>query len=97
MRYRKKLVVIDAISVADLRRYAAKAWDMAPVWATDAQEQNILRFIGADILVATLEGLMFANETDWILKGVKGELYPCKGDIFEMTYEPVDELEGEPA
>ena len=44
--------------------------------------------IGLDI--PTLEGLHHASENDWIIRGVKGELYPCKPDIFEMTYEPVE-------
>ena len=40
--------------------------------------------------IETLEGIMKADEGDWIIKGVKGELYPCKPDVFEMTYEKVD-------
>jgi hypothetical protein len=40
--------------------------------------------------IPTLEGLMLGVEGDWIIKGVQGELYPCKPDIFEATYEPVD-------
>lgn len=40
--------------------------------------------------VRTLEGKMFVNSGDWIITGVKGERYPCKPDIFEATYEPVD-------
>ena len=39
--------------------------------------------------IETLEGTMKANKGDWIIKGVKGELYPCKPDVFEMTYEKV--------
>ena len=42
------------------------------------------------IAIATLEGVMTANPGDWIIRGVKGELYPCKPDIFEMTYERAD-------
>lgn len=38
--------------------------------------------------IQTLEGVMLANVGDWIIKGVKGELYPCKPDIFASTYEP---------
>jgi len=41
--------------------------------------------IGLDI--PTLEGILHASENDWIIKGVKGEFYPCKPDIFEQTYE----------
>ena len=41
--------------------------------------------------IETLEGTMKANKGDWIIKGVKGELYPCKPDVFEMTYEKVND------
>ena len=41
--------------------------------------------------IFTLEGTMNANIGDWIIKGVKGEFYPCKPDIFEETYEKVEE------
>ena len=41
--------------------------------------------------IKTLEGTMKANKGDWIIKGVKGELYPCKPDVFEMTYEKVND------
>ena len=40
------------------------------------------------LMIPTLEGLMVGTEGDWIIRGVKGELYPCKPDIFEATYEP---------
>jgi hypothetical protein len=43
------------------------------------------------LLIPTLEGLMIAKENDWIIKGIKGELYPCKPDIFEETYEKIDD------
>ena len=41
------------------------------------------------LLIPTLEGIHIARQNDWIIKGVKGELYPCKPDIFEATYEKV--------
>lgn len=41
--------------------------------------------------VPTLEGIMTADVGDWIIKGVQGECYPCKPDIFEATYDPVKE------
>ena len=40
--------------------------------------------------IPTLEGVMIASENDWVIKGVNGELYPCKPDIFEKTYEKVE-------
>jgi hypothetical protein len=41
------------------------------------------------LMIPTLEGLMIGIQNDWIIRGVKGELYPCKPDIFEATYEVV--------
>jgi hypothetical protein len=41
--------------------------------------------------IPTLEGTHLAREGDWIIRGVKGELYPCKAEIFALTYEPVEE------
>lgn len=43
---------------------------------------------GAFVLIETLEGTHCANPGDWIIRGVKGEFYPCKPDIFAVTYEP---------
>jgi hypothetical protein len=45
---------------------------------------------GRYVDIGTLEGLMVASPGDWIIRGVKGEFYPCKPDIFAATYEPVD-------
>lgn len=42
------------------------------------------------LVIPTLEGEMRADKGDWIIKGVQGEFYPCKPDIFEKTYEPVN-------
>lgn len=56
--------------------------------------EELIDFVGSDlvisngkIIIKTLEGLMYADPGDWIIKGVQGEFYPCKPDIFEMTYE----------
>jgi hypothetical protein len=43
------------------------------------------------VMILTLEGAMTANIGDWIIKGVKGEFYPCKPDIFAATYEPAED------
>ena len=49
--------------------------------------EDTARLYGEKILIVTLEGEMAATLGDWIIKGVKGEYYPCKPDIFEATYE----------
>lgn len=81
MKFRKKPVVIDAVR-----------------W-TGSNGQEIADALGfpyiegkgdSPFLIHTLEGTMRAEVGDWIIKGVKGEVYPCKPDIFEATYEAVE-------
>lgn len=89
MRYRKKPVVIEAVQYT--RRF------MWPDWFHDAVSINKVTVHGTGKFanpseecfaeIATLEGTMRANENDWIIRGAQGELYPCKPDIFEATYE----------
>jgi len=43
------------------------------------------------LLIPTLEGLHLARQNDYVIKGVKGELYPCKPDIFELTYDIIED------
>ena len=80
MKYRKKPVVIDAVQWTGL----------------NAEDMNC--FAGIDInsmipnkpfTIKTLEGEHIASVGDWIIKGVNGEFYPCKPDIFDKTYEAV--------
>lgn len=90
-RYRKKPVVIDAFRLGV---------DHIPDWFMDAVTANEVILHGtssgfdhvadtnADI--HTLEGCHHANYGDYIIRGVKGEIYPCKADIFDMTYDVVE-------
>lgn len=82
MKYRKKPVVIDAFLWEGNR-------DMpdAPEWYNAAIQSGKLRYQAGSLFIATLEGEMEAVCGDMIIQGVKGEIYPCKPDIFEMTYE----------
>lgn len=78
-QYRKKPVVIEAI------QYDGDNWDDIEVW-TDFRAKH---WRSSNVMaIETLEGTMTTNVGDWIIKGVKGEFYPCKPDIFEATYEP---------
>lgn len=79
-KYKKKPVVIEAV------QFTGKNHMELYHWIGDAYDTRVAceRFIG----IKTLEGLMTANQGDWIIKGVKGEFYPCKPDIFAATYEP---------
>lgn len=79
--FRKKPVVIEAVQWAgDLG--SAMAFISEPFSVDDLTRA---------LYIPTLEGEMRADLGDWIIRGVKGEFYPCKPDIFEQTYEPVDE------
>lgn len=84
MRYRKKPVVIEAVRVTltNMER---------PEWLERAIVDGVVYWQGGDdahYTIETLEGTMRANLLDYIIRGVKGELYPCKPDIFVATYEP---------
>jgi hypothetical protein len=84
-RFRKKPVVIEAMLYPGLREMA----DARPVleWL-DAH--GVANRHDGGLIIETLEGDMRADPGDWIIRGVKGEFYPCKPDIFEATYEAVD-------
>lgn len=84
MKYRKKPVVIDAVQLVD-----GCSTDMEKHIGFETPVR-----IGNDgkmfMLIQTLEGEMKAEQYDYIIKGVQGEFYPCKPDIFEQTYEKVN-------
>lgn len=89
MKYRKKPVVIEAVQLR---------WD---TWSEMCEHANVGKLVDGKpegipspdgkivMAIPTLEGVMTANENDYVIKGVKGEIYPCKPDIFEATYEKV--------
>lgn len=91
-RFRKKPIVIEAMQFRrDDTGNAILEWankgllpsDKAILWIVSDDGT------GSTMWVATLEGIMVARDGDWIIKGIKGEFYPCKSDIFEATYESV--------
>ena len=86
MKYRKRPVVIEAFQF-DGDFMDSNGNYYVPEWVEKAFQQGVLYFEGADLFVRTLEGIHAASCGDYIIKGVKGELYPCKPDVFEMTYE----------
>lgn len=94
MKFRKKPVVIDAVQFKGFDEESGQViLSERPEWLTSQFGERILFFGQPDTLtVKTLEGEHIASKGDWIIKGVKGEFYPCKPDIFEMTYEPVLEI-----
>jgi len=81
MKFVKKPVVIEATQ-----------------WFKMGDHPKVIYYDACDLfpdqhcVINTLEGYMRVTSGDWIITGVKGEFYPCKPDIFEMTYEPFKEL-----
>jgi hypothetical protein len=82
MEFRKKPVVIEAMQFIEDNRAEVMAW-CGSTGDAQSYRRSVLGFI-----VPTLEGQHIAMLDDWIIKGVKGEFYPCKPDIFAATYEP---------
>ena len=80
MRYRKKPVEIEAV------RWTGENLEEIKEFAKGA----LVHRGPAGIAIDTLEGRMRADKGDYIIKGIKGEFYPCKSDIFEMTYEKAE-------
>lgn len=90
MKYRKKPVVIEAYQHSNSFWTERARW---PEWLGSAvDDRGVQVGCGHDLRIFTLEGVMIATPGDWIIQGVKGELYPCKPDIFQATYEPAQPL-----
>jgi hypothetical protein len=89
--YRKKPVVIEAVQFSGFDQESGQViLSDRPEWLVGEFGNKILFFGEQDTLtLPTLEGDMKASIGDWIIKGVQGEFYPCKPDIFEKTYEKV--------
>jgi len=85
MKYRKKPVVIEAMQLPSTNDHISEELKN---WLVEAGDDV---WFGVNVAyIRTLEGVMAGNPGDWIIKGVKGEFYPCKPDIFELTYEVVE-------
>ena len=86
MKFRKRAVVIDAVRFETNNVGGNEHMDAILDWIGGSAAWHD----GTDIFIPTLEGVMRASVGDWIIKGVNGEFYPCKPDIFEKTYEPAE-------
>jgi len=94
-RFRKKPVVIEAFQMTQKERWDNSHWPnwLNQAWQKEPGENSI--WINSDdntgetLVCGTLEGVHKITWGDWIIQGVKGEIYPCKPDIFEKTYEEI--------
>lgn len=85
-KYRKKPVVIEAMQFTEETKNQVFNFVTCNKFAHHDYNGNPI------LDIWTLEGRMTAQLGDWIIKGVQGEFYPCKPDIFEATYEPVQDI-----
>lgn len=97
MKYRKKPVVIEAFKL-NARGLVGADWFWDAVSSNDIITHDFGKFYdGPNVYdgpawceIKTLEGTMIARAGDYIIRGVNGEIYPCKPDIFEKTYEAIE-------
>ena len=89
--YRKKPIIVEAFQIDERTENAIRIWSQGNVYASPVLERTEESPSGVYWQINTLEGVMTAVPGDYIIKGVKGEFYPCKSDIFEMTYDEVTE------
>jgi hypothetical protein len=91
MKFRKKPVEVEAMRWPGFEGTDFDHW----LTADDHRKvtidyASVAEHEGAPLLIDTLEGTMTADVDDWVVRGIKGELYPVKPDIFDATYEPVE-------
>lgn len=87
MKYKKKPIIIEAF-----RWTGDQNQTEDPEWIIEAIKQGIVQFKNSGtpdcfMTLVTPVGIMTASKGDYIIKGIKGEIYPCKLDLFEATYE----------
>lgn len=95
-KFRKKPVVIEAMQFKGHSIEHVDEMVLFDDWMVANQGNRKCRYVGNELIIPTLEdgadesAKHVASVGDWIIKGVKGELYACKPDIFELTYEAVE-------
>lgn len=81
-KFRKKPVVIEAVQFVLGGQHEIEAFMIGH------GARDLFGVRGDSVQIKTLEGVMEASPGDWIIRGVKGEFYPCKPEIFDATYDP---------
>lgn len=93
-KYRKKPIVIEAVRLTEENYLAVHDWihgvDSSSIYGSVIDAIMIEKESYRGLPIYTLEGVMTASIGDYVIKGIKGEFYPCKSDIFDSTYEVVD-------
>lgn len=74
-----------------MRSKDALAWRDFYYWMDEHSPGWQINGTGIGVNIETIEGIMHGNDGDWVIRGVQGETYPCRDDIFRATYEPVED------
>lgn len=90
MKYRKKPIEIEAIAYNGHNGSELFRWSGGKVVESPVLEPSDDDPIGCYVQVYKPDGVMIGVTGDYIIRGIKGEFYPCKPDIFELTYEPIN-------
>lgn len=91
MKYRKKPVVIEAVRWTGENREEIRTFCPRDAFFIPARQDTGGYSTAWELLIDSLEGMMYAEIGDYIIEGVNGEFYPCKPDVFAKTYERVEE------
>jgi hypothetical protein len=89
MRFRQRPVVIQALPVSEVIGLLERAPRALPRWAWEAFRAEDLILTHEGILVRTADGWVPGRPGDWLVRGVRGQVHPCRPDIFEASYEPL--------
>jgi len=95
MKYRKKPVVIEAFQLTEesldtqFPDWLDRAWEKSDNEVGALIPWNYNDLLNNELAIVTLEGIQRVSMNDYIIQGVMGEIYPCKPDIFELTYEVI--------
>ena len=87
--FKKRPLVVEAALIADIIEAWREDPDSLPEWFLEARQGDVVHVKPDGVHVATKEGMMFGGPDSYLIRGVKGELYPCGGDVFSETYVPV--------
>jgi hypothetical protein len=89
--FRKRPAVIEAFQMTAEHRASNVDWPewLHAAWQKGFETVGALYPVASSLVIHTLEGNLIVSTDDWIIRGVQGELYPCKPDIFVLSYEEV--------
>lgn len=90
-KFIKKAISVDAELISELIHNAGHNWGALPIWVREHYEKGDIIFCNDCIHINTLEGTMVGFKDDMLIQGINDEIYPCKLDIFNKTYDKIDE------